>query len=270
MSQNIVGPPRLATGSHPDSKIYMCGMNVISWENGDTPITDTPECTPIPLARIVHHVNDHFCTHSRVELDSSTGRKVRTLCADCAPKVLDLAHRTVGRPTGTLGQGWQWISYLLRDTHQRATLASTECKIVTDAIGIALSRAAGERVPLSFGRSSSILEYVAAIPLNLRLANSVINSDMAPMRNLFHDAGRLYISMEQARQTVRVVPVGNTVFTDDEVISLLTEGGTVGSLDRNYLLDNAHRAIDMWSKAVPEPVSTPSSRPEAANEPLTV
>jgi hypothetical protein len=65
-------------------------MNVISWENGDTTITDLPDCSDKLLAKIVQRVNDHICTHRDGDL----------LCADCSVKVLALGHRTVG--TGSL------------------------------------------------------------------------------------------------------------------------------------------------------------------------
>ena len=46
-------PLRLATGSHKRGSGKGCAMNVISWENGDTQITDFPSCSDPMLARIV-------------------------------------------------------------------------------------------------------------------------------------------------------------------------------------------------------------------------
>jgi hypothetical protein len=66
-------------------------MNVVSWESGDTTITDLPACADPMLARLVQHVNDHYCTHRDGDL----------LCPPCSVDVLDLAHRTVG--TGSTG-----------------------------------------------------------------------------------------------------------------------------------------------------------------------
>ena len=65
-------------------------MNVVSWESGDTTITDMPACADRVLARIVQRVNDMICTHRDGDL----------LCPACSVLVLDLAHRTVG--TGTV------------------------------------------------------------------------------------------------------------------------------------------------------------------------
>lgn len=82
-------PLRLAVGSHRAGSGKGCGMNVISWENGDQQITDYPDCADPLLARIVQEVNDYYCTHHVTDL----------LCPPCSVEVLALAHRTVG--TGT-------------------------------------------------------------------------------------------------------------------------------------------------------------------------
>ncbi len=82
-------PLRLAVGSHQAGSGKGCAMNVVSWESGDSTITDLPACADRVLARIVQRVNDSICTHRDGDL----------LCPTCSVKVLDLAHRIVG--TGT-------------------------------------------------------------------------------------------------------------------------------------------------------------------------
>lgn len=89
-------PLRLAVGSHRAGSGKGCGMNVISWENGDQQITDYPDCADPLLARIVQVVNDSYCTHCG-PLDASGAFDL--LCPPCSVEVLALAHRTVG--TGT-------------------------------------------------------------------------------------------------------------------------------------------------------------------------
>ena len=79
-------PLRLAVGSHQAGSGQGCAMNVISWENGDTTITDTPDCADRMLARLVQKVNDGHCTHRDDDL----------LCPPCSVEVLALAHRTAG------------------------------------------------------------------------------------------------------------------------------------------------------------------------------
>jgi hypothetical protein len=60
-------------------------MNVISWENGDTEITDYPDCSDRVLAEMVQHVNDLLA-------DPITD----LLSAEDSMTVLDLGHATVG------------------------------------------------------------------------------------------------------------------------------------------------------------------------------
>ena len=81
-----VGPLRLAVGSHKAGSGRGCAMNVISWENGDSRISDMPDCTHPFLSRVVQRLNDSICEQ----------RDGGLLCADCSVIVLGLAHRTVG------------------------------------------------------------------------------------------------------------------------------------------------------------------------------
>jgi hypothetical protein len=69
-------------------------MNVISWENGDTTITDYPDCADRMLAKIVQRVNDTICTHRDGDL----------LCPACSVEVLALGHRIVGTGTHLLAE----------------------------------------------------------------------------------------------------------------------------------------------------------------------
>jgi len=89
-TMTITNPLRLAAGSHEAGSGKGCAMNVISWENGDTKITDFPDCSDPMLTRIVQRVNDTICNHRDGDL----------LCAPCSLIVLKLGHRTVG--TGTV------------------------------------------------------------------------------------------------------------------------------------------------------------------------
>jgi hypothetical protein len=104
-----VGPHRAGSGKG-------CAMNVISWENGDTTITDLPACADVLLARIVQRVNDQLCTHRDGDL----------LCPACSLAVLALAHRTVG----TSGHG------LTADTGCRLELAHRAITLFTELTGI--------------------------------------------------------------------------------------------------------------------------------------
>lgn len=261
MSQ-IVGPPRLATGSHPQSKIYMCGMNVISWENGDRSITDTPECTPLPLAKIVHTVNDSYCVHTAEERDSSTGRHVMALCAECAPKVLALAHRTVGLPKATMKQGWAWVFLLLQDSLRQSPDGD---RMVNEALGIAYARARGESMrPVTTG----FWPIPFHAPPALALANEVLRSHSPT--TVLREAGMLYTRMGDPAQSVPTewYPIGK-VKPGLTHFQPCNDGGVIHSSSTDYLLENGHRAIDMWLKAVPAPTPA-AAHSEAVREPVKV
>lgn len=96
---NITEPLRLARGSHERGTGAGCAMNVISWENGDSNITDFPPCTDKCLAVMVQHINDQICTHA-----ARNDEGVSLLCPECSQAVLGLAHSTVG--TTLLKDGW--------------------------------------------------------------------------------------------------------------------------------------------------------------------
>src|ERR1700759_3784602 len=51
-------PLRLAKGSHQPGSGKGCAMNVISYINGDTHITDFPDCSARPLSAFVQLCND--------------------------------------------------------------------------------------------------------------------------------------------------------------------------------------------------------------------
>ncbi|GAB7150031.1 hypothetical protein [Mycobacterium riyadhense] len=54
----ITHPLRLAKGSHQPGSGKGCAMNVISYINGDTRVTDFPECSARPLSILVQSCND--------------------------------------------------------------------------------------------------------------------------------------------------------------------------------------------------------------------
>lgn len=104
-------PLRLATGSHDRGTLRGCAMNLISWEQGENQISDTPMCVHWALARMVHIVNDDLCTHSEVEEDPS-GYEYMYLCPDCSVKILSLAHRTVNTAGADNAEVADWLTEL--------------------------------------------------------------------------------------------------------------------------------------------------------------
>lgn len=85
MTNNIFEPLQLAGGSHKAGSGMGCAMNVISWENGDTEITDFPACSDDFLSLLVQSYNDSLA-------DDHT----RLLSPEYSVMVLELGHMTVG------------------------------------------------------------------------------------------------------------------------------------------------------------------------------
>src|ERR1700720_501270 len=99
----ITHPLRLARGSHEPGSGKGCAMNVISYINGDTKITDFPECSARPLARIVQSLNDHLAGPDDL------------LSPENSIIVLDLGWQTVGTAGTSREVIWQWLAALLVD-----------------------------------------------------------------------------------------------------------------------------------------------------------
>ncbi|KPG13700.1 hypothetical protein [Mycobacteroides immunogenum] len=89
-------PLRLAKGSHKPGSGKGCAMNVVSYTNGDTQITDFPECSAAPLSRLVQIVNDVLAG-----LDGF-------LSPENSVIALNLGWRTVGTRNYDYGKQSRW------------------------------------------------------------------------------------------------------------------------------------------------------------------
>jgi hypothetical protein len=97
----ITHPLRLASGSHQRGSGKGCAMNVISYINGDTEITDYPRCSARPLARLVQALNDRLAGPDGF------------LSPENSLIVLDLGWQTVGTSGSPPEVVWRWLSELL-------------------------------------------------------------------------------------------------------------------------------------------------------------
>ncbi|QFR56889.1 hypothetical protein SEA_JUICE456_55 [Mycobacterium phage Juice456] len=97
----ITHPLRLARGSHQPGSGKGCAMNVISYINGDTKITDYPECSARPLAALVQMCND--------QLAGPDG----FLSPENSVLVLDLGWKTVGTAGVSDAVHALWIADML-------------------------------------------------------------------------------------------------------------------------------------------------------------
>jgi len=108
----ITEPLRLASGSHKAGTGYGCVMNIVSWESGDTLITDYPDCVDPVLAELAQALNDAGCQHTKWihpndgsvcgddedKILSCMNKRphVRVLCAECSMKVIEFGHELIG------------------------------------------------------------------------------------------------------------------------------------------------------------------------------
>jgi hypothetical protein len=99
----ITNPLRLASGSHQPGSGKGCAMNVISYINGDTKITDYPDCSARPLARMVQALNDRLAGPDGF------------LSPQDSLVVLDLGWLTVGTAGAPQPVVWRWLADLLVD-----------------------------------------------------------------------------------------------------------------------------------------------------------
>ena len=169
MTHTNVGPLRLAVGSHKAGSGRGCAMNVISWENGDSRISDMPDCTHPFLSRVVQLLNDSICAHRDGDL----------LCADCSVIVLGLAHRTVGTadadPDGRVmvriaAEEAQRVAHLNSDPRVQAAIDAAQAAIdaalawadtPTAAAAYAANAAAGRVVAYAATRATHAAAYAA-------------------------------------------------------------------------------------------------------------
>lgn len=113
----ITHPLRLARGSHQAGSGKGCAMNVISYINGDTVITDYPSCSAKPLAHLVQLCNDMLA-----DPDDDL------LSPENAVLVLDLGWSTVGTAVQSSRVLYLWMAELIGNPHWGAGryLNSTE------------------------------------------------------------------------------------------------------------------------------------------------
>jgi hypothetical protein len=132
----ITNPLRLAAGSHEPGSGKGCAMNLISYINGDTKITDYPDCSARPLARMVQALNDRLAGPDGF------------LSPENSLIVLDLGWQTVGTAGTPRNVVWQWLSDLLVDSdHGIVKHATTDGAVAIRRVAeLCVRESNGERV----------------------------------------------------------------------------------------------------------------------------
>ena len=143
---SITHPLRLAKGSHQPGSGKGCAMNVISYTNGDTHITDFPDCSARPLAAFVQVCNDLLAGPDDY------------LSPENSLLALELGWQTVGTADVDDTVIHAWLAELLaspdwgvvRHAKRAARYAkSTADKAVLDIAELHRAAAAGDTPPIS-------------------------------------------------------------------------------------------------------------------------
>lgn len=211
----ITQPLRLAVGSHKAGSGRGCAMQVVSWQNGDTTITDLPDCADEMLARVVQRVNDDVCMHRDGDL----------LCPTCSMRVLALAHRTPGTrlPVEQAGRVQvltacvlaEEVLHLVPESHRKAAQAA-----IDTARRWVAGEATAEECASAGGAASYPADYPAAAYFAFHCAVSAAH--------VVYDAYGAY---------------GAAYYASSSAARLATRAAAATNADP---VAHAHHVIDVW------------------------
>jgi hypothetical protein len=137
----IPHPLRLARGSHQPGSGKGCAMNVISYTNGGTEITDYPACSARPLARLVQRLND------RLAGDDGYLSPENSMIA------LDLGWLTVATADVSPEVAWHWLADLLTDERVARDARSEVIKAIRGVSELCRRQADGSPVSVAEWRT---------------------------------------------------------------------------------------------------------------------
>lgn len=214
---DVTEPIRLATGSHVAGTGRGCAMNVISWEQGENPISDYPAGVHPMLAAIVHMVNDTLITMA--------GWPLRHLC-----------------PSAENCKGRQRTNGLTEYTHQGAWGHSF---VLTDGeIGLALLKLAHMTVNTDETRGGWYSQML--ISSNV-YAGARLEEDQRRIRLWLHEQGEKIKAAwdgEDAEATVRALILAElTKITDHLEQTILQLQGSVAPEPEAGEIDAALRKM---------------------------
>jgi len=239
-------PLRLAVGSHEAGSGKGCAMNVVSWESGDTTITDMPACADPMLARIVQNVNDRICTHRDGDL----------LCPACSVKVLDLAHRIVGSgayPLTDLERHRVWVRVAADQARQ--VLHLTTAPEALAAIEAAERWCDGAVSAQHCCAAATYATYAANAAAYVANLESVLDADAYAAAYAAASAANAAAAANVAPSAVAYDAASDAVVGAAEAAAV--DGANAAAAERLRL---AHLAVDVWCKwagftpTAPEPV----------------
>jgi hypothetical protein len=244
-------PLRLAVGSHEAGSGKGCAMNVVSWESGDTTITDMPACADPMLARIVQNVNDRICTHRDGDL----------LCPKCSVQVLDLAHRIVGsgtHPLTVLERHRVWVRVAADQARQVLHLTTApEALAAIEAAERWCDGAVSDQHCWAAYAAATYAANVAAYVANLE---SVLDADAYAAAYAAYAAASAANAAAAANAANGAVNVAAYDAASDAAVGAAEAAAVDGANAAAERLRLAHLAVDVWCKwagftpTAPEPV----------------
>ncbi len=242
-------PLRLAVGSHQAGSGMGCAMNVISWESGDTIITDMPACADQVLALIVQRVNDKICTH----------RDSGLLCSACSVKVLDLAHRIVGtgtHPLTALERQRVWVRVAADQARQvlHLTSAPEALAAIEAAEGWCDGTVTAEQCRIA---ATAAAAYAEAANAAAAAANAYTEPPFAAA-NAYAEAAFAAANAYAAAAFAAANAYAIAVVSANAAAAAANAANAVANAAERLQL--AHRAVDVWCEwagftpTAPEPV----------------
>lgn len=120
----ITHPLRLANGSHKAGTGHGCAMNILSYITGEPTISDFPECSARPLARMVQCVNDFLADQDTQPWVPGEAPAVKFLSPEDSLLALDLAWSTVGTADTDDTTLAVWGHRILNNAHAIVTEAN--------------------------------------------------------------------------------------------------------------------------------------------------
>ena len=277
----ITHPLRLAAGSHQAGSGKGCAMNVISYINGDTKITDFPDCSARPLAVLVQHLNDRLAGGDGF------------LSPENSVLVLDLGWQTVGTAGMPRNIMQRWLSELLIDpeygvvkhAHSEAAAVAIRrvaalCMRAADCERVAESewreaREAADAAADAAAYTAAYAAYAAADAAAAAYAAADAYADAAAYTAAYTAAAaaayayaaaaayaRINFTAWAIRRWRELAGLDNTAADADAInlaLAQMTETGPTRRIDIPFPKE--------FPKHAPEPVREPSPQPEPERVP---
>ena len=250
MTNTNVGPLRLAVGSHKAGSGRGCAMNVISWENGDSRISDMPDCTHPFLSRVVQRLNDSICEQ----------RDGGLLCADCSVIVLGLAHRTVG--TADADPDGRVMVRIAAEEAQRVAHMNSDPRVQA-AIDAALAWAdtptnAAAAATYAAAADAADATYAAAADANAaRAARAAARAAAATYAAARAAADAAANAAYAARAAARAAAAANAAYAADaDAAAYAAAYAAAGRVEQTERIIDRFRALTGHDTTAPDPTVT--------------